>query len=158
MIPPMSLSSLTLNPIGRVVSSVAAQTDEGWGDITSRVEVLPQYRGSLTGLDAFSHVIVVTYLHQAAFDPARHLHRRPRGLETMPDVGIFAQRAKDRPNPIGITAVRIVEVGETSVTVKGLDAIDGTPVLDLKPYYPVYDRVDDTSVPEWVDRLMKGYF
>lgn len=76
----------------------------------------------------------------------------------MPAVGIFAQRAKDRPNPIGITAVRILAVTGNAVTVRGLDAIDGTPVLDLKPYYPAYDLVVDASVPEWVTRLMEGYF
>jgi len=76
----------------------------------------------------------------------------------MPEVGIFAQRAKDRPNPIGITAVPIVKVLPEAIEVRGLDAIHGTPVLDLKPYYPAYDLVRGASVPEWVDRLMAGYF
>ena len=75
----------------------------------------------------------------------------------MPLVGIFSQRGKDRPNTIGITSVEIVNVSDNSITVKGLDAIDGTSVLDIKPYYPVYDRKDAT-VPEWVDRLMEHYF
>lgn len=76
----------------------------------------------------------------------------------MPLVGIFAQRAKDRPNPIGITAVSLLSVTSDSVFVRGLDAIDGTPVLDLKPYYPQYDCMDGAIVPEWVVRLMEGYF
>jgi len=76
----------------------------------------------------------------------------------MPEVGIFAQRAKDRPNPLGITAVSIVGVESGVLVVRGLDAIDGTPVVDVKPYYPAYDRIMDASVPEWVERLMKGYF
>lgn len=76
----------------------------------------------------------------------------------MPEVGIFAQRAKDRPNPIGITAVQIVEVLPDCLVVRGLDAIDGTPVLDIKPYVPAYDRVAEAKVPEWADRLMDGYF
>jgi tRNA (Thr-GGU) A37 N-methylase len=76
----------------------------------------------------------------------------------MPKTGIFAQRAKDRPNPIGITAVRIRSLGPGWVEVSGLDAIDGTPVLDLKPYVPQYDRVDDARVPAWVGTLMEGYF
>ena len=75
----------------------------------------------------------------------------------MPKVGIFSQRTKDRPNTIGMTSVAILSVDETSLTVQGLDAIDGTPVLDIKPYYPVYDK-KDASVPEWVDRLMEHYF
>lgn len=76
----------------------------------------------------------------------------------MPLVGIFAQRAKDRPNPLGITAVRLRGVTPEGIEVQGLDAIDGTPVLDIKPYYPHYDAVDAPAVPRWVDELMKGYF
>ena len=76
----------------------------------------------------------------------------------MPLVGIFAQRAKDRPNPIGITAVPLLEVVEDSILVRGLDAIDGTPVLDIKPYFPQYDLVDAQSITEWAGRLMNGYF
>src|SRR5512140_1713799 len=152
------ISTITLQAIGRVHSGVIDQTDHEWGTVTSRIELLPEYRRGLSGLDQFSHLLVVTYLHEAAFDPDRHLTRRPRGMDSMPMVGIFAQRAKDRPNPIGITAVRIVSVTGDCVVVRGLDAIDGTPVVDLKPYYPAYDRVDDAVVPEWVDRLMQGYF
>lgn len=69
----------------------------------------------------------------------------------------FLQRDKDRPNQIGMTAVEVVSVTDDALVVRGLDAIDGTPVLDIKPYYPAYDR-RDARVPEWVDRLMKGYF
>lgn len=75
----------------------------------------------------------------------------------MPLVGIFSQRGKDRPNQIGMTSVKIVSVDDDILTVSGLDAIDGTPVLDIKPYYPVYDR-RDASVPKWVDKLMENYF
>ena len=76
----------------------------------------------------------------------------------MPKVGIFSQRAKNRPNPIGVTAAEIVAVGHDYLVVRGLDAIDGTPILDIKPYYPHFDRIEAPRVPEWVDRLMKGYF
>jgi tRNA (Thr-GGU) A37 N-methylase len=76
----------------------------------------------------------------------------------MPEIGIFAQRAKHRPNPIGLTAVRLLSVAGNVLTVRGLDAIDGSPVLDIKPYFPAFDRVDDANAPEWVGRLMEGYF
>ena len=76
----------------------------------------------------------------------------------MPKIGIFSQRAKDRPNPIGVTAVKIVSVGDDYLEVQGLDAIDQTPVLDIKPYYPHYDKIDASEVPEWVNRLMENYF
>jgi tRNA-Thr(GGU) m(6)t(6)A37 methyltransferase TsaA len=132
--------------------------DENWGMITSRILLKSGYAGTLSGLEDFSHAIIITYLHQARYEKERHLQRRPRNLETMPEVGVFAQRAKDRPNPIGITAVEIIRVGNDFLEVKGLDAINGTPVLDIKPYYPHYDRIDSTIVPEWVNRLMKNYF
>jgi tRNA-Thr(GGU) m(6)t(6)A37 methyltransferase TsaA len=152
------LTSIALAAIGRVESPVTEQSDRDWGRVISRIVVEPAYADGLRGLEAFSHALVVTYLHQAAFDPARDLVRRPRGLATMPEVGIFAQRAKDRPNPLGITAVRITAVGPGWVEVAGLDAIDGTPVLDVKPYYPQYDLVPDARVPAWVGELMRGYF
>jgi tRNA-Thr(GGU) m(6)t(6)A37 methyltransferase TsaA len=145
-------------PIGHVASPVAAQSDRDWGSVVSRVVVDPPYAAGLRGLEEFSHLLVVTWLHEAAFDAAHDLVRRPRGLASMPATGIFAQRAKDRPNPIGITAVRIRALGPGWVEVSGLDAIDGTPVLDLKPYVPQYDRVSDARVPAWMGTLMEGYF
>jgi tRNA-Thr(GGU) m(6)t(6)A37 methyltransferase TsaA len=149
---------IMINPIGIVESPVKDPVDENWGAVTSRIVVKAELGPGLLGLGDFSHVIVVTYLHKASFDPARHLQRRPRGLEHMPKVGIFSQRAKDRPNHLGFTAVKLLAVGENHITVQGLDAIDGTPVIDLKPYYPQYDRVDSAVVPAWVEELMKHYF
>lgn len=73
-------------------------------------------------------------------------------------VGIFSQRAKDRPNPIGVTVVKIIDVSKDYLLVESLEAINGTPVLDIKPYYPHYDKVADVVVPEWVNRLMENYF
>ena len=75
----------------------------------------------------------------------------------MPLLGIFSQRTKDHPNQIGVTTVEVLSVSETTVTVKGLDALDGTPVLDIKPYFPVFDR-RDARTPQWVDILMENYF
>ncbi len=149
---------IDLKPIGRVESSVEETVDEKWGSVISKIVLRPEYAGGLDGLDGFSHALVVTYLHKATYDRERHLRRRPRGLESMPLVGIFSQRAKDRPNPIGITAVKIVGVGGDYVEVQGLDAVNGTPVVDVKPYYPQYDRVENARTPAWVDELMKGYF
>ena len=151
-------NDIRLQPIGFVSSPVTERTDENWGEIRSTVVLNPEFAGALLGLEDFSHAIVVTYLHQARFEKGKHLQRRPRNLETMPKVGILSQRAKNRPNPIGVTAVEIVTAGHDYLEVEGLDAIDGTPVLDVKPYYPHYDRIDTPKVPEWVDRLMEGYF
>ncbi|HVP31198.1 MAG TPA: tRNA (N6-threonylcarbamoyladenosine(37)-N6)-methyltransferase TrmO [Myxococcota bacterium] len=151
-------AGFVLHPIGCVRSPVREPVDAGWGDVESRIVLVPAHRPGLAGLDAFSHVLVVALLHGAAFDPARHLVRRPRGLAEMPEVGIFAQRAKDRPNPLGVTVVPLVSVEPDGITVRGLDAIDGTPILDLKPYFPQFDSAEGATVPAWVHRLMTGYF
>ena len=152
------MNQIKLEPIGYVLSSVTERKDEDWGEIKSTIILNSEYTGALLGLEHFSHAIIVTYLHQANYEKEKHLQRRPRNLETMPKVGIFSQRAKDRPNPIGITAVEIISVGDDFLEIKGLDAINETPVLDIKPYYPQYDKIDSPKVPEWVGRLMKNYF
>ncbi len=144
--------------IGTVVSPVHEAVDAGWGRVVSEIHLRPELADGLRGLADFSHALVLTWLHQAAWAPAEHLVRRPQGRADLPEAGIFGQRARHRPNPIGVTAVEIVAVAGNVLTVRGLDAIDGTPVLDVKPYYPAYDRVSEATVPEWVDRLMEGYF
>lgn len=149
---------ITLEPIGFVSSPVTEQMDSGWGKVVSTIELAEHLRPGAKGLEQFSHAVVVTFLHEAKFDSAKHLQRRPRELDSMPLLGIFSQRAKDRPNPIGVTAVRIVGVSEVGVSVQGLDAIDGTPVLDIKPYVPHFDCEENATVPSWLDELMKGYF
>lgn len=144
--------------IGTVRNHVEEKKDTGWGADISEIVLDETLSQGLTGLCDFSHVLVVCHLDKAHFELSRHLIRRPQGRDDMPMVGIFAQRAKDRPNPIGITACELVGVSGNVVTVRGLDAIDGTPVLDLKPYFPMYDCREDTVIPEWVPRLMEYYF
>ena len=152
------MEKIILEPVGFVSSPVSERMDENWGEVKSRIILRPEYAGALLGLEGFSHAIIVTYLHKAKYDKEKHLQRRPRNLKTMPLLGIFSQRAKNRPNPIGITAARILEVGNDYIEIKGLDAIDETPILDIKPYYPQYDKIEESKVPEWVNILMKGYF
>ena len=149
---------ITLEPIGYVESPVKDRTDEHWGIVESTIKLKQEFWGGMRGLETFSRAIIVTFLHQAHFEKTRHLIRRPQGREDMPMLGIFSQRAKNRPNPIGITAVKILGVKEGELVVKGLDAVDGTPVLDIKPYFPQYDRVEDADTPSWVAELMKTYF
>lgn len=148
---------INMEPIGVVCNDVQGKKDTSWGEDISTIRLNEEYIGGLQGLHDFSHVTIIYYLDQAVYNREKHLKRHPQNREDMPLVGIFSQRGKDRPNRIGMTSVQIVEVSEDTLTVKGLDAIDGTPVLDIKPYYPVYDRKDAT-VPEWVDRLMEHYF
>lgn len=150
--------TIQLDPIGRVSSPVTEPVDDGWGGVISELHLKPELADGLTGLESFTHVIVVFWMHDAEFDPSEHLTRHHRGRTDMPKTGIFAQRARHRPNRIGITPVKLLGVEGATVRVQGLDAIDGTPVLDLKPYMPVFDRVDDATVPEYIDRLMADYF
>lgn len=149
--------NIVVSPIGYVKNKVVNKKDAAWGEDVSTIVLNDQYAPGLAGLESFSHAIILFYLDRAAYDPKKHLHRRPRGRADMPVVGIFSQRTKDRPNQIGMTAVEIVSVTESKLVVRGLDAIDGTPVLDIKPYYPAFDK-RDAHVPEWVNRLMEQYF
>jgi len=146
------------NPIGRVVSPVTEGVDEGWGDVTSEILIDDMYAGGLAGLEAFSHIIVVFHMHKSSWSHQSDLVRRPQGRADMPCIGIFAQRAKHRPNPIGITSVKLLAVEGNILRVQGLDAIDGTPVLDVKPYFPQFDEAIAPHTPEWVDRIMSRYF
>ena len=144
--------------IGVVENGVAEATDENWGSVVSEIRLRADLADGLRGLETFSHAVVVFLMHTAAFDAGSHLTRRPRDRPDMPALGIFAQRARHRPNPIGVTTVAIDRIEGASLFVRGLDAIDGTPVLDLKPHVPIYDSPGTPRVPEWVGRLMAGYF
>ena len=145
-------------PIGMVKSPVEEGVDEGWGKVVSEIHIDSELAPGLTGIDSFSHIIVIFEMHQSTWSPESDLVRRPQGREDMPPVGIFTQRAKHRPNPIGVTSVRLLGVAGNVLRVRGLDAIDGTPVLDIKPYFPQFDRVDSPGTAEWVGRLMTDYF
>ena len=149
---------MKVDTIGAVRSPVKEAVDRSWGGVVSEIHLKPELAPGLNGLDAFSHVLVVYYMHKSSWHPETDLVRRPQGRNDMPLIGIFAQRAKHRPNPFGITAAQVVSVERNVVRVRGLDAIDGTPVLDIKPYFPAYDRADQAEVPERVDRLMEDYF
>ena len=151
------MSEIVMKPIGYVHNDVANKKDVSWGQDVSTIHLEEEYYSGLEGLRDFSHAIIIYHLDKAVYDKEKHLQRRPQNRDDMPLVGIFSQRGKDRPNRIGMTSVQIVNVEDTQLTVKGLDAIDGTAVLDIKPYYPVYDK-KDAIVPEWVDRLMEHYF
>ena len=151
------MADIVMNPVGTVKNDVTGRKDTSWGNDGSSIVLEEPYRTGLKGLEDFSHAIILFYLDKAHYDREKHLQRRPQNREDMPLVGIFAQRGKDRPNRLGMTSVEILSVTDDTLVVKGLDAIDGTPVLDIKPYFPWYDR-REARVPEWVDRLMEHYF
>jgi tRNA (adenine37-N6)-methyltransferase len=149
----------TVRPIGWVRSTRAEPIDDRWDAEWSSIELdddIPDE--ALVGLDAYSHVMVVFLFDRADDVPPAPYARHPRGNEAWPYVGVFAQRTKDRPNRLGVTTCRIVRVGQRRVDVEGLDAIDGTPVLDLKPHLAQFEARGDVHQPGWVDELMASYF
>lgn len=151
------MENITLKPIGYVSNEIVEKKDDFWGNTISTITLTEEFQGGLTGLQVFSHAIILCYLDKACYQPKKHLLRRPRNRQDMPMLGIFSQRTKDHPNPIGVTAVEILSVSDSVLTVKGLDAMDGTPVLDIKPYFPAFDK-REARTPGWVDVLMKNYF
>ena len=153
------MQAVELMPVGIVKSPVTdASTMKNWGQVISEIHMDENLIPGLNGLDDWSHIIVIFLMHETAYDAAQHLVHRPSNRVDMPEMGIFAQRSRNHPNMIGITAVRLLGVENHIVKVRGLDAIDGTPVLDIKPYAPVYDGVNNPLVPAWFIRLMQGYF
>ncbi len=148
---PATPMDVTLHPIGRIVSPVRALPHHAWEAVDSEVVVDEAYAGGLDGIEEFSHVIVVFHFHLS--DGTAALHAHPGGREELPEVGVFATRSPRRPNPIGITTVRLLERKGNLLRVRGLDAVDGTPVLDIKPHIPIADAFEGAVVPRWVDAL-----
>jgi tRNA (adenine37-N6)-methyltransferase len=144
--------------IGVVRNDVREPTDEGWGRVVSEIVLDETFAAGLDGIEDFSHVLILYWMHRAAEAEPVRMRRRPQGRADMPEVGIFAQRARHRPNPLGVTAVPLLRRDGSRLVVQGLDAIDGTPVIDIKPDVPQFDAVDAPRAPEWIRRLMEGYF
>lgn len=147
-------------PIGRVHSPIREAVDDVWGRVTSRI-VLDESRfgpDCLAGLDQFSHVEVLFVFDQVRDSGVTVGARHPRGRQDWPMVGIFAQRGKNRPNRIGVTTCRLLGVEGLTVIVESLDAIDGTPVLDIKPYLREFGPREAVRQPDWSTELMAGYW
>jgi tRNA-Thr(GGU) m(6)t(6)A37 methyltransferase TsaA len=151
---------ITLTPVGVVRDGRDTSDDDYWGGFESRIELDPHRftDESLAGLDTYSHVLVVFHLHLVDPTGEETGGRHPRGRDDWPLVGIFAQRAKRRPNRIGITTCRVVSVEGLVLTVEGLDAMDGTPVLDLKPHMAEFDPRGEVFQPSWSHEVMTDYF
>jgi tRNA (Thr-GGU) A37 N-methylase len=150
---------IPMKPVGYVRCSRERPDDDGWDAFPARIELDPDAFGpdALLGLDQFSHVEVLFHFHAAVAAPETGA-RIPRGNPAWPKAGIFAQRAKDRPNHLGATIARVVAVRGTVLEVAGLDAIDGTPVLDLKPVLQGFLPRGEFHEPQWAGELMKAYW
>jgi len=146
--------NLSVRAIAYIRNDRAEALDDNWGDVVSVIELASDVPAeSLRGLSEFSHIEVVFFADWAEDVPPGPWHRHPRGNTDWPDVGIFAQRNKDRPNRLLLTTVAIEEVGERSIRVRGLDGIDGTPVLDIKPVFRWSMPEGDVRAASWSDEL-----
>ncbi len=141
---------ITLKPIG-TARNREQQHFGGWSEVVTDLAMYEEYEEALEGLEDYSHLIVIYWMHEVTTCDIRKV---PQGkVGDVPEVGIFACRCPQRPNPIGITTTQISSIKGNCVTVKGLDVIRNTPIFDIKPYTPQYDAVQDVKVPEWVNKL-----
>jgi tRNA (adenine37-N6)-methyltransferase len=149
-----------VEPIGRVESSRTQAIDDDWDAVTARITLDGEQFSleSLAGLGDFSHIEVVFLFDAVDPEDIERGARHPRGNTAWPRVGIFAQRAKMRPNRIGVTVCALLDIDGLTLTVQGLDAMDGTPVLDVKPYMAEFGPRGYVRQPAWSSELMAGYW
>lgn len=153
------MNRITLEPIGMVRNERTEPIDDGWDAVESRIVLDGRFGAdALAGLDAFSHIEVLFAFHLVQDDKINTGARHPRGREDWPKVGIFAQRGKDRPNRLGLCVCPLVGVKDTTITVRGLDAIDGTPVLDIKPWMKGFAPRGEVREPGWAAEIMTEYW
>jgi tRNA-Thr(GGU) m(6)t(6)A37 methyltransferase TsaA len=145
--------------IGRVSSGRTEPLDDDWDAVAASITLDDRFGpDALAGLGEFSHVEVVYLFDRVDPGAVQTGARHPRGNPDWPLVGIFAQRGKARPNRIGVTVCRLLGVDGRTLTVEGLDAIDGTPVLDLKPWMAEFGPRGEVRQPAWSTELMAGYW
>lgn len=154
------MSTFTVAAIGRVEGGRSEAIDDDWGGSRAVIRLDPaQFTAeALLGLDAFSHAEVIFVFDKVGGDQITTSARHPRGNPAWPRVGIFAQRGKNRPNRLGVTVCRIVSVDGLTLTVEGLDAIDGTPVLDIKPVMAGFLPRGALREPDWAGAIMADYW
>ena len=145
------LPDVTLRPIGYVRNRIKETMADGWADVESRIVLRPEIEPMLLNIGDYSHITVVFWPHLVPDDvrgSKPQLH--PRDDDKYPLMGVLATRSQIRPNPLLVSPVPLLEVKGNVLRVRGLDAVDGTPVLDIKPYLPHYDEIPDARVPGWV--------
>lgn len=153
-------ASIEIRPIGFVRGGRGDPVDDGWDNVAAEIVLdAGQFAAdAASGLDAFSHIDVIFHFDRARTEDVNTGARHPRGRKEWPLVGIFAQRGKDRPNRIGLTTCRLLSVDGLILSVRGLDAIDGTPVLDIKPVMTGFLPRGEIVEPAWARELMSEYW
>lgn len=149
----------TMVPVAMVREGRTVVQDDFWGGTTCRIELDPAYSAdSLAGLSDFSHLEVVYVLDRVDPTSVETTARHPRGREDWPLVGIFGQRGKRRPNRLAVSRCRLLQVQDRALIVEGLDAVDGSPVLDIKPWMTQFGPRADVHQPRWANELMADYY
>ena len=150
----------TVEPVGFVKGGRKEATDDHWADSLSTIEIDASgfAPAALDGIEAFSHLEVVFLFDRVKVTEIERGARHPRGREDWPKVGIFAQRGKNRPNRLGVSVCRLVARRGLSLEVEGLDAIDGTPVLDVKPVMKGFQPRGAIREPVWASEIMREYW
>ena len=152
--------AIAMKPVGFVRGGRVEPIDDTWDTVEAYIELDPaRFSPEATaGLGDFSHIEVVFHFDKAAPEKIVTGARHPRGNKNWPLTGIFAQRGKDRPNRIGVTICSLLSAEGLTLRVRGLDAIDGTPVLDIKPVMKGFQPRGEVREPEWAEELMRGYW
>ncbi len=143
--------NLTLTPVGRVLNDHTQKPETGWNDIISELIIKEKYRKALSGIEEFSHITVLFWLDQTA--AGESLTVNPMGKKHLPQVGVFATHSPSRPNPIGITVCRLLSREGCLLKVRGLDAYNDTPILDIKSYTSI-SAPQSFAHPDWIDEIV----
>jgi tRNA (adenine37-N6)-methyltransferase len=143
--------TIIIKPLGQAKNEVSKPMLPGWKDVVTKISIEKKYTKGLDGIEAYSHVIIVYWMDK---EKECHLKHHPQGRADVPYVGIFACRCPQRPSRIAMSTVELVGRINNSIIVKGLDIINGTPILDIKPYTPQYDKVGKSKVPKWISKLV----
>jgi tRNA-Thr(GGU) m(6)t(6)A37 methyltransferase TsaA len=151
--------TITFRPIGVIHTKASDPEVKEKGDREGEIEIYPEFADGLDGIDGYSHLFLLAYFDRLRPEQIGPLKVKPRGLvrrgfklEELPELGVFALDSPTRPNPIGLTLVRVIRRDGNLISVQGLDFFDGTPILDIKGYRPQY-RVDEYMLPEWFRKL-----
>ncbi|WP_397538490.1 SAM-dependent methyltransferase [Rummeliibacillus pycnus] len=148
-----------ISPIAFVSNSRIDIEDDQWGSIISIIELEENINiAAIKGINEFSHLEIIFYFNKVSDDKIQYEARHPRNNTEYPEVGIFAQRGKNRPNKLGATIVELLEVKDNQIIVKGLDAIDGTPIIDIKPVMKEFLPNGEVRQPTWAVSLMERYW
>ena len=148
-----ALNKINLDPVA-FVQTEAVGKEVRDKTVISQIIFREEYTEALEGIEEFSHLFVLFWLHEMSDEDRKIMKVHPRGRVDMPLLGIFATRSPHRPNPIGLTRVKLLNVESNVITVQGLDAFNCTPVLDIKPF-DSWDTTEDFKVPEWWKKLEK---